>query len=1147
MLKLNKIQLVLCTALMVLLGTSGASAFDVSSYVTQSKLKSGKWVKISIPESGVYEITYDELREMGFNNPESVRLYGRGGYRISEVMNGRAADDLLPVSVMRFGNKMCFYGNGPIRYILSNYTTKPHFTREFNPYSQEGCYFLTEESTPEQQVPYKTQVVVTDYVNTPSSLNFFYYEKELWSVSNSGKEMLGEDFTETPLMIDYNLPNLADSTIVVHSTIAAVPNKIAYANAVIHSGGGNDTTVYTASSSRIYKPSSDYVLYNYASPYAELKLSHPSEQGQYEPIVLCDSTVAMSRLDYFILTYTQRNVVREDADNQTIMAYAKPKGNERYMLPNASSTTQVWFINDPNSPMMMSLKPYNDAAGTGYSYFTSSSSYAVYVAFDPAKTLKKISRFEEVPNQNLHAMETPDLLILTDKLFHEQAERVADLHRTIDGLDVAVVDQDQVFNEFSSGTRDAMAYRLFCKMLYDRNPSKFKYLLLMGPGTLDNRGIFGEHPSTLITYQSDNSHEANKSYTTDDFFAFLADNSGANISSERLSIGVGRMTPKDLSEAKNDVDKLVEYYANPDYGVWRNNTLVFSDSPDKGEYMFEGEGYKNLIDNELLTGMHVSTVHNSMYPRSTTQPNVEFERKEATVAKQKLANSFKDGLYFGTYVGHAGSVGLTKYSNMWVTTDVFNTRIDHLPILSTSCCDVARFDGDRRGIAEVMYHQRYGGAIALLTTSRLVFASNNDDMNTFFIKSLFSNATKGHMPTLGEAYKESKLCFESPETNKLSFFLLGDPAIKVNYPISRFNITKVNNTNMTYSDAIAQISPLMKFDIEAKVLDDQGNLDSSFNGDATVTLYDKQSLFTEMSFTVHGVKIDRDIYTDRAKLAEISGRVVNGVFTGQMIAPREPKASNESVLLRVYAHQDNSTIMVNGFTKNITMLPYDESLAISDNTAPVISSMFINDEATFANGAIIAPESILYISASDDQSISLQANSIDKDMTLLLDGKESYGDVNCYVTAGEDGKLVNIEYPLANLTEGQHTLTFIVYDMLGNSATHTITFIVGQNSASNIVADKLPAYVNGEVNFDVEDSKLHGNTNYILRVTDASGKLVWMTTTDNLPVTWDMKDMNGNSVPAGLYRYFGTYNDGINYGGTPINKLIVLDPVKTAN
>ena len=44
-----------------------------------------------------------------------------------------------------------------------------------------------------------------------------------------------------------------------------------------------------------------------------------------------------------------------------------------------------------------------------------------------------------------------------------------------------------------------------------------------------------------------------------------------------------------------------------------------------------------------------------------------------------------------------------------------------------------------------------------------------------------------------------------------------------------------------------------------------------------------------------------------------------------------------------------------------------------------------------------------------------------------------------------------------------------------------------------------------------------------------------------------MTDMEGNKVPAGLYRYFGTYNDGVNYGGTSISNLIVLDPVKTRN
>lgn len=87
--------------------------------------------------------------------------------------------------------------------------------------------------------------------------------------------------------------------------------------------------------------------------------------------------------------------------------------------------------------------------------------------------------------------------------------------------------------------------------------------------------------------------------------------------------------------------------------------------------------------------------------------------------------------------------------------------------------------------------------------------------------------------------------------------------------------------------------------------------------------------------------------------------------------------------------------------------------------------------------------------------------------------------------------------------------------------------------------------INNPVNFDLQASgMLHPEVT--LRVTDATGKLVWMTTTDTFPVSWDMKDMDGNKVPAGLYRYFGSYNDGVNYGGTPINKLIVLEPVKTA-
>ena len=1140
---------VACLALLALLCASPAGAFNTSIYATQSKLSTGKWVKISIPENGVYEITYTELREMGFTNPSKVHVYGKGGNRISEKLDGSATDDLNQVPILRTGNKICFYGNGPVAFTLSDYSTNPHFTRVFNPYSQVGCYFLTEDAEPDRTPVEKVASPVSEYVNNPLSLGYFFHEYELTSLTSTGKEMLGEDFSRQQVFVDYHLPHLADSTIVVQTAIAAYTTGSMFAGSVLHSGGISDTTLYSQSSSRINQPT-NYVYYNFASPYAKQKLIKPAERGQYEPIITPSAdgiTASIARLDYFILTYKQENILADAPDNQLLMGYGVTRGQDRFMLPNAPSSTIVWFINNPHSPMVISTIPYNDEAGTGVSFFSTAVSRSMYVAFDPAKTLKKISGYKPVENQNLHAMQVPDFLIITTDAYLEQANRLADLHRAVDGIDVAVVTQDQVFNEFSSGTRDAMAYRLLCKMLYDRDNSKFKNLLLMGTGSFDNREIMGQHPDDLLTYQSDNSNIENTSFTSDDFFGLLDDNSGTNIPNDKLRIGVGRITCADADEARSDVDKIVEYYANPDYGVWRNNTLVSSDSPDQGEYMFQGQGYQNQIEEDLHTGMHVSTVHNSMYPRSTLEPSFAVARKTATEAKRAMSNYLKSGAYFATYVGHAGPSSFTKQNRMWITGDVARTTYPHYPIFSTACCDVAHYDNDTRGIAELMFHKRDGGAIALLTSSRMVFSSQNDRLNQYFINALFSYDRKGVMPTLGEAYRDSKLGFTSANVNKMSFFLLGDPAMKVNYPISRFNITSVNGTDMTGSQT-AQITPLSRFEIKAQVVDEEGNIDTGFNGDATVSLYDKEKVFTTLSFFGFG---DRDIYVDRPKLAEITGHVTNGMFTGTMIAPRvtlEHLNDTLMMLIRVYAHKTGSDYMVNGFTKQVMMMPFNESTAINDNEAPVITAMYMNDAATFADGSVVAPNSVLYISASDNEGISMQSNSVANTMKLQLDGgKQSYEDVVCYATADDGGKVVKIEFPVSNLTVGLHTLTYTVSDMLGNQASRTISFVVGQGSAADLVADKMPAFLDSDnmISIDVK-TELSVLPEMTVRITDALGRLVWMTNAGSFPVTWDMKDMNGNKVPAGLYRYFGTYNDGVNYGGTSIKNLIILEPVKTA-
>ena len=239
---------------------STAGAFNASRYATTSKLATGKWVKITIPEDGVYEVTYEELQQMGFTNPAQVKVYGSGGARILEVLNGSAPDDLVKVPILRTNNKICFYGRGPVSFSMSDYSGVAHFIRNFNPYSQVGCYFLTEDSSVDLKPAKKSTVSVTNFINTPSSLGYFYHEKEQTSLSSSGKEMLGEDFSNGGVMVDYYLPDIADSSVVVHTAISANVSVTTFASAVLHSGGASDSTNYSLSMSRIYTPS-QHVLY----------------------------------------------------------------------------------------------------------------------------------------------------------------------------------------------------------------------------------------------------------------------------------------------------------------------------------------------------------------------------------------------------------------------------------------------------------------------------------------------------------------------------------------------------------------------------------------------------------------------------------------------------------------------------------------------------------------------------------------------------------------------------------------------------------------------------------------------------------------------------------------------------------------------
>lgn len=1134
---------IIAIAALLLAGVPTGNAFTTTHFTKNSKLASGKWVKIAVSKDGVYEITDAELAEMGFSNPANVQIYGQGGYMIGETLSSTLTDDLIQVRALHANGKLCFYAQGTTEMTLNNLSNvNPNFTHKTNAYSTHGYYFLTEGSG-------SNGIDVAPLMSTGttarnSCLAWYHHDNDLTSVSMSGKQLLGENIGTGTCTLPFSLPGNVSNTVVVNVNVGVKSSDATTILTTLTANGQDIDVNYTSGQNTVVATTLDNTYYTMPTPapLAFVNTNQPVDSGNINIRLFSPANgISLAKMDYFTMTYTKSNDVQYWENNQSRLDMHKLLVTDRIVIPGATENTVAWLIQEPDDPLQYPMTPEVDSLGnvTGYS-FTPGSAYrwGQFVAFDPTGTLMKIDGFEPVENQNLHGMEAPDMLIITIKDFIPQAERIAKLHKDVEGLDVAVVDQQQVFNEFSSGTPDAMAYRLLCKMLYDRN-SKFKNLLLLGGGSYDNRGIISNRPNRLITYQSDASNDYLQSYTSDDFFGFLDDNSGSasTMFSDKLRIGVGRIPSSTIEEAKSDIDKLIKYVTLPDYGPWRNDNLVISDTGDNDLHIFQSEGITEQLEGTLNTHMQTNKVYVELF-----QPSL-LDNKTASEARRRMVELLTNGQYFSTYIGHAGPLVITK-SNLYTNADAQRYSYPHLPIMTTAACEVARFDSDQRGVAEYMFHQPNGGAIAMLTSTRPVLSDQNHIMNQTFIKNFFTwNASK-KMNTLGETYMATKQGFgSSVYCCKLAYTLLGDPLIKINYPKPLFNITSVNGSNVAQASVDVTSGPMQQITVNATVTKADGSIDTSFNGDGTISLYGpKKFLKTTPAQREKSSWFTRDVYYPRDIIASIGGRVVNGILTATVTVPRSLKATGDTGLLRVYAHRDNSDEMVNGECGGIMLEAYNDSTALSDDQAPTIDAMFLNDEAAFSDGATVPANSTLYIKATDDLSINTSRTSIGDMMKLLLDGgKTSYNNVKEFASAIDDGQSLSVRFPLENLSEGPHTLTFTVFDVAGNSATRTISFAVGQTSNLTISAEELTAVESARISLDSD--KLSSTPEACIKVTDAQGHIVWKTNTSTGSTVWPLTDMNGQRVAPGLYKFYATYDNGTEYGGTNIGDIIVIEPL----
>lgn len=1122
-----------------------AYAFSPSQYNSESVLKEGHWVKIRVSENGIHQITDAQLREMGFSDPNKVTVYGYGGAVITDStfktpLSNPTGPDCHPEDLPQIYSyhnstygRLLFYGEGNIRPGIGTNPTRIE-SINLNRYSNYGYYFLT-DSKPQKSVPsYPTNsntrnvtshsVAMMQDINeeNPTRGGAFYFSKDIMTDPN-------QSFTfdvQSPLA-DKNSAYLTYVAVAKYDPrpqlTVNIPEIVPQKGTEVFGTGDAQT-----SSNIYYSKCTGYLKF---TPTAGASGPYTFSISPYN----CSPSYAA--IDWVFFSYKRANDLA--GESQRRMIFPGLRSDSRVYIDNATRTTEVWDVTYPyyvrrfktliDSDMRLRFNPNR-------TYNTSTYPALHVIAFDYANgTFPTPEIVGVVPPQNLHGMATPDMVIITTSLCREQAERLARLHREHQGMDVAVVDQQEVFNEFSSGTPNAMAYRRFAKMLWDRDKSKFRYLLLFGEGSYDNARHQFKGNERLMTYQTEDYYQAasvTTNYCADSYFGMLSDYfSLSDISKTQMDIAVGRIPAANTSDAKTAVNKIERYLTTSYTQPYRNRALIMADDGDLNKYVMQSDYTSDTIKT-ASPATTTTKAYVGLYP---------LKKSQAQQAREVIINALQQGQSYVCYTGHGGPAGLTG-EGLWNQMYVSKTEYLYPPFWMLSTCDTFSFDHLDNGFGEQLLYKENGGAIAFVGAGRTVYADSNYLLSTSVANAFFS-AKPGD--TVGEIFRNArnntlaKATDNATGINTLCYNLGGDPAIPVFPPSYEVVTTGINGIVPDESNT-AILTPLADNTISGAVTLN-GQVATSFNGEVTISIYDgsiTHPLNYSITELVEGKPVSKtiNVTTDEQLLTEVCVPVSAGRFSTTLTVP-QPMQSGQTNRVTYFATNDSRDLRASGITNNVEVGDYDPSEAITDTEAPVITEFYINDPS-FADGDEADAAVTLFATIEADRSgINTSNGTIGGATALNLDGQKSYPSVRNALMAQPDGSY-KLEMPIKDLNDGRHSLTLSVSDNMGNRSERTLAFTVVTRTVKASLSTDKPS-TRTDATFDISHNFTETPTGRLV-IEDANGNTVFSRDNCPFPFTWELTDTAGEKVADGLYRAYAILKAGQQYSNTAKCKVVVI-------
>ncbi|MCM1153025.1 MAG: type IX secretion system sortase PorU [Muribaculum sp.] len=1104
-------------------------AFDPRIYAESSVLASGKWARVSVSQTGMQFVSNAQLQNLGFSDPSKVNVYGFGGRMISEQLSADMPDDLPLLPVVRTQRGILFFGVDTMDWERQTSSASAMtWSHIQHAYGLNSYYFISDRAIENVPMADATASVAAD----APVLNTFtcrtVHESEIFAPSNSGRNILGEDFrSPTTRNFSFPLPDPADGN----------------ATARIQFAGGTtsgwDVTIKGSGNSKASRASQNSPLGSAFMQLLNTEGTFPTDGEKFSLDVTFTGRggVTIARLDWIEVEWTRSLKLRSGQ----LHIYDDLTSPRFYRVEGCDESTVVWDVTTPSRPR--SVK----ASLNGSTLTFPANGNAEFIVFNPQNGYYAVSPAGAVANQDVHSLPVPDMLIISPSEYFEAGERIAALHRE-QGMVVHNLTPEALYNEFSSGTTDVSAFRKALKMWQDRagDPLRISYCLIISRPTYDNKQVTDlvkncGYPRIPI-WQSPTGFSESSSYSTDDFIGMLDDPKGRfAIESSPIRVAVGRFPVTSLQEAMDAVKKTEDYVRNPIYGAWRNNVMLVAEDGDNGIHLTQAEEVYKALKSKG-NGQHLD--YERLY-LGTYATELGGTGKTHKAAKTRMLNKLEEGVLYWDYIGHANPY-FWGYSNFFLWNDMMGLSNDKHPFFYGATCEYTRWDADERSGGEMLWQKSDGGIIASAIATRSVLISSNGPLNRNTGSFVFEPDKDGLPKRMGQFYVEGKNSYLS--SNTLRYCFVGDPALRLAVPTERVvldSIAGVDIASISHPADYPQLKARQKVKIAGRVTDVNGNLLNGFNGQIHIRLLDAEKPVT----TIEEDEETRKTYNDRKTMLYTGiANVENGLWSTLMYLPPEIENNYAFGRLTFYANTPDG-VEANGSSEQFYVYGYDDT-AEEDLTGPDIHTFALNRPDN-TDGCVVHTSPMVLASFSDPSGINISDAGIGHKLTLVLDGKKYFEDVNAYYSPDPfDSSAGSISYPMEDITPGAHTLKLVVWDNANNSSSREISFNVNAAitpSIYDLTTDCNPASTS--VEFILSTDRPRSKVDCLIEVFDLQGRTVWSKDTETqtdidsaLRMQWNLTDHSGLRVERGIYLYRATITAENGAQTTKTKKLAVTAP-----